>query len=57
MIDRDEIEEFFDRVCDRFTGDELVEILGLTSRDIVEMFRDHILEEKMDELTEALNGY
>ena len=56
MMDREERDEFFNRVCDRFTAEELVEILGLSTWDVVEQFRDYIMQFKLTEVMDALDG-
>lgn len=39
---------FFDKVVDRYTVDELVEVLGITVEDIVDKFEDRIIERRED---------
>lgn len=43
MLMTDELYDLLDAIDDRYTGEELVEILGLTSRDIIEMFQAKVM--------------
>lgn len=44
MIDREILEEFKLSLKDKYTAEELVEILGITEDDILEMFEDKVIE-------------
>jgi hypothetical protein len=44
MLDDDLADDFLKLIADRYTPDEIVELLGLTEWDIIEAFRDKILE-------------
>lgn len=46
MINEDVIEEYLDMVCERWTAEELVELLGLSARDICEQFREEVLDSR-----------
>lgn len=48
MIDLDLLEEFKARLADRYTAEELVEMLRLSEWDILEAFHDKIAD-LMDE--------
>lgn len=42
MIDPDLFEEYLKQLEDRFTAEELVFEMGLSTIDIIEAFRDHL---------------
>lgn len=43
-IDSERLEEFLLALADKYTGIEIVEILELSEWDIIEAFRDQIVE-------------
>lgn len=45
-MDIELIEEYLDHLDDRYTAEELVELLGLSTRDILERFREECIELK-----------
>lgn len=44
MLDDERVEDWLARLADKYTAIELCELLELTEWDIIEMFRDKILE-------------
>lgn len=44
MRDEETIDEFIKNVLDRYTAEELVEALGLSTRDVIDAFYDAIIE-------------
>lgn len=44
MIDNDLLEEFLNWIADKYTAAELVEIMNLDVRDIIERFREELTE-------------
>lgn len=44
MLDEDYTDEFLARIADKYTAEELVEVLGLDVWQIIEMFRERVLE-------------
>lgn len=46
MLDEDKLQEFFERVADKYTGCEICEILELTEWDVIEAFRELLIEKK-----------
>jgi len=45
-MDIELIEEYLNHLEDKFTAEELVELLGLETRDIIERFREECIELK-----------
>lgn len=43
-VDRELLEEFKAQLLDRYTAEELVEVLQITAEDILEMFEDKVTE-------------
>lgn len=48
MLDEDRVDELLKAIADKYTAPEIVEILGLTEWDILEMFREQVLEKEED---------
>lgn len=46
MLDEDKLEEFLNRIADKYTTEEIVEILQLSEWDILEMFRERVIEKE-----------
>lgn len=46
MIDEDRLQEFLDKIADKYTATEICEILGLTEWDLLEQFREFVMEKK-----------
>lgn len=44
MVDNDLVDDFLALIADKFTASEVCEILELDVWDILEMFRDELLE-------------
>lgn len=44
MIDIDKVDEFLKRVADKYSASEIVEILGLSEEDILEVYMEEVLE-------------
>ena len=49
MIDRDLLEEFKQRLKDRYTATELCELLELTEDDLLDAFEEKVLELHIEE--------
>lgn len=45
-MDIEMIEEYLNHLEDKYTAEELVELLGLSTRDILERFRDECVDLK-----------
>ena len=45
--DQTYLEEFTERIKDRYTAEELVEILGLSVEDIVEVYFEECMENRL----------
>jgi len=45
-MDTELIEEYLDHLEDKYTAEELVELLELSTRDILERFREECIELK-----------
>lgn len=43
MLDQDKVEEWKRVLCDRFTPEELIELLGVSVEDVFEAFLDQCL--------------
>jgi hypothetical protein len=43
-VDRELLEEYKLQLLDRYTAEELVELLHITAEDILEMFEDKVTE-------------
>lgn len=56
MVDDDERDELYRRIEHRFSPDELIEILGLETTDIIEAFYDQVFQFKLSDVMEALDG-
>lgn len=48
-IDRELLEEWKDRLADRYTATELVELLDLDVRAILEAFEDEVMDLRLDD--------
>jgi DNA-binding transcriptional ArsR family regulator len=46
MLDTERVDELLKAISDKYTAVEIVEILGLTEWDILEMFREQVLEKE-----------
>lgn len=44
MIDKERLDDFLALIADKFTASEVVEILDLDVWDVLEMFRDELIE-------------
>ncbi len=56
MISDEDRDELYRRIEHRFSPDELIELLGLETVDIMEAFYDQIFQFKLSEVMEALDG-
>lgn len=50
MLDGEQVEQRCQLLCDRFTPEELVELLGLSTREIVDHFLDECLELNLEDV-------
>lgn len=46
MIDRERVDDFLALIADKYTAVEVVEILELDVWDVLEMFREELLEKQ-----------
>lgn len=46
MLDEDRVDELLKAIADKYTAEEVCEILGLDVWDILEMFREQVLEKE-----------
>lgn len=54
MISDQERDELYKRIIERFSPDELIELLSLETVDVVEAFYDQIFQFKLSKVMEAL---
>lgn len=50
MLDDDQIQELNNKIMDRFSIEDVCEILELTTLDILHMYQDSVLDVNWDEL-------
>lgn len=50
MIDADAVADLKAILCDRFTSEELIEVLGVSSAEVFERFFDECLELDLSEV-------
>lgn len=50
MLDGEQVEQRCRLLCDRFTPEELIELLGVSTQDICDRFLDECLELKSEDI-------
>lgn len=50
MLDNDQVEQWKRILCDRFSPEELIEFLGVTTEDVFDKFLDECLELDPEEM-------
>lgn len=50
MLDQSQLDHLRDVLCDRFSPDELLELLGLTTEQVFDAFTDECLELNLEEV-------